>query len=67
MLNTIARWLGFLKPEIKKVEREMSNVGVIKATNTGFGLFRRTGELVGTYSRRRDAVRGARRRGLVVA
>jgi hypothetical protein len=25
------------------------------------------GELIGTYSRRRDAVRGAKRRGLVIA
>lgn len=30
-------------------------------------LHDRTGELLGTYSRRRDAVRGAKRRGLVVA
>lgn len=39
---------------------------VIVTTDEGFGLMRR-GEIIQTYSRRRDAVRGAERRGLVVA
>lgn len=32
----------------------------------GFALTNRSGETVQTYSRRRDAVRGAQRRGLIV-
>lgn len=33
----------------------------------GFALKTRSGETLGTYSRRRDAVRGATRRGFTVA
>lgn len=39
----------------------------IVETNDGFTLVRKsTNEIVGSYSRRRDAVRGASRRGLTV-
>jgi hypothetical protein len=40
---------------------------VMSATTGGFALVSREGELIQTYSRRRDALRGAARRGLVVA
>lgn len=40
---------------------------IIPTTNGKYGLVTRTGEFVGTYSRQRDAVRGAKRRGFEVA
>lgn len=43
------------------------NKGKIIAMNGVFGLFGAEGELIQTYSRRRDAVRGADRRELTVA
>jgi hypothetical protein len=38
-----------------------------QADNGKFTLVARTGKVVGTYSRKRDAVRGAQRRGFKVA
>lgn len=39
----------------------------IKENNDRFELFNDEGEFVGSYARRRDAVRGGQRRGLNVA
>lgn len=39
----------------------------IYPTSNGFVLLDEQGQSVGTYSRRRDAVRGANRRGLTLA
>jgi hypothetical protein len=42
-------------------------VAFIEQSPLGFNLVTRSGDTVGTYTRRRDAVRGAKRRGLAVA
>ncbi len=59
LLNLI---LGVFNP----TTTETDMTATIAPTNTGFGLFTRTG-LVQTYSRERDAKRGATRRGFVLA
>jgi hypothetical protein len=57
----------------EQVPDGISTENVMRATimnfeqGNGFGLFDTRGELIGKYSRRRDALRGAARRGLVVA
>lgn len=45
----------------------VNSMASILHTDAGFGLFDRSGELIQTYGRRRDAVRGAARRGLELA
>lgn len=40
---------------------------ILPVTGGKFALFSRTEGTIGTYARRRDAVRGAKRRGLTVA
>ena len=56
---------------IFKKETEMSyfdNRATIRQMKNGrFRLLANVNEVVGTYNRRRDAVRGAKRKGLVVA
>lgn len=44
----------------------VTNMASIVESNSGFELIGRDG-VIQTYSRRRDAVRGARRRGLEIA
>lgn len=48
------------------VEVDLAKARIVSSDNT-FQLVDRQGFIVGTYSRRRDAVRGATRRGLVIA
>lgn len=44
-----------------------NSMASIRELSTGYGLFDRNDTMIQRYSRRRDAVRGATRRGLVVA
>lgn len=48
-------------------EKKVVNVARINETAAGFELVSPTCEFVGVYTRKRDAVRGATRRGFVIA
>jgi hypothetical protein len=66
----VSKLLGYLKAGLIRLynlsigEEPMAN---IYPTSNGFVLLNVDGLAVGNYSRRRDAVRGARRRGLTLA
>jgi hypothetical protein len=65
MLRNIYDW--FVNPDKKtNGESKMTNFAHIKPTASGFALYGNSG-LIQTYSRERDAKRGATRRGLTVA
>lgn len=44
-----------------------NNALINGSPETGFALYAPNGDIIDVYGRRRDAVRGARRRGFVVA
>jgi hypothetical protein len=68
IFKTVANWLtGVIPYTMDDVKVNEMTATITPTTDGKFGLVTRTGEFVGVYSRRRDAVRGASRRGFVVA
>lgn len=67
MFTAIKKLFGFETWGGGRSEGVREMTATITPTNNGFALITRTGEVVSTYSRERDAKRGAARRGLVLA
>jgi hypothetical protein len=68
LFTAIKTWFGFGTREQAPGAMKVNDMtATITPTNNGYALITRTGEVVSTYSRERDAKRGAARRGLVVA
>lgn len=58
--------IGWFKTKETAPKKENTMKAFVKETNTGATLFMSDGAPVATYSRRRDAIRGATRRGLTI-
>jgi len=72
MFGKFIRWMtgnNHSGAEVMILRREdmIANRAYIVKTDTGFALQDKLGLRFGTYTRRRDAVRGAHRRGMVIA
>ena len=57
----------FFSPTITTTKPEDNMADIVELPNGRFGLVDRKGILITDYARKRDAVRGASRRGLEVA
>lgn len=57
---------GYWTNKIKELKERNDMTANIIETSNGFRLEDKSGLTIGTYSRRRDAVRGAARRGFTV-
>lgn len=68
MLNRLRSYFTpTIIPETIELNEPMPFSSIRQMKNGKFRLLTNYNEVVGTYSRRRDAVRGAARRGLTVA
>lgn len=67
-LKQCLRWFFYLTPEVEAVKdnKERENMARLIEIDGRYALVN-NGEVIRTYSRRRDAIRGADRLGLAVA